>query len=238
VASLVVAMVLAVLTPVVSGPMTGPAEAGYQKWTSYKKYVGLTGQRKIAKHLCIEWHVKGYLKFGVKDYGKEGNLYYRNPRLLNPKVSIYAYDRCVAHYYDYREKRSFYGADLAGIAYGSNDETCDWNPSYAAGFPWGVSVGVTPECGKTRRGRDFKARVEPNKKVHSVYLRVVGVAGKWSANGRTRGVEDGGFYHPLCYTFQTRFTIYRRAGSSAGAIQAAGRRASMCVNIWDGASFR
>lgn len=238
VAAALVTMLVAVLAPVTSGSMVAPADAGYMKWTKWKKYVDLSGQKKIADHYCVEWHVKGYLKFGVKDYGKQGNLYYRTPRLVNPTVSIYAYDRCVAHYYDYRQDRSFYGADLAAVVYGSNDETCDWNASYGAGFPWGVSVAVTPECEETKRGRDFKARIEPNRKVHHASMNVVGVAGQWDSSGRTRAVEDGGYYHPLCYTFQVRFTIYRRSGDGASGTTASGRRTATCVNIWDGASFR
>jgi hypothetical protein len=228
---------LVVLATVLAAPVS-PATAGYEKWTTFSRGVVLDGQRKIAKHLCIEWNIKGTVKLRVKDYGKDGWIYYKTPRLVSPTVSIYAYDRCVGHYYDYRRKRTFYGADLAAIVYGSNHETCSWNPSLGLGFPWGVTVGVTPQCGqKTSEGRGFQGRIEPNKAVHGAYLRATGTATTWYDGGQARVLVDGSKTHNLCFAFQAKFTVYRQSGSTAGGVVSSGARTPWCFNIWDAASF-
>jgi hypothetical protein len=230
------AAALALLASLLSGAPSSAADQG--EWYGFKHRVMLDGQRKVAKGLCIEWKLAGALKFTVKHYGRQGNLYYKRPRLVDPVVSIRAYDRCVNSYTDYRERRRFYGADLSARTYGSTDETCDWNPSVSAGWPWAVNVTLTPECGnktKTRRGK--QVRVEPNRRVHHVYMDVNGVATRWDASGRTRAVEDGGFKHWVCFSHQVFFTIYRSSGDSAGGIKDKGRREVDCVNIWEATPY-
>lgn len=230
------AVTLALLVSLLSAAPSSAAEEG--EWYGFKHRVMLDGQRLVAKGLCIQWNLVGDLKFTVKHYGSQGNLYYKNPRLVDPVVSIRAYDRCVNSYTDYRERRRFYGADLRARTYGSTEETCEWNPSVSAGWPWGVSLSVTPECGedtKTRRGQQL--RVEPNRRVHHVYMDVNGKATQWDASGRTRAVEDGGFKHWVCFSHQVYFTIYRSSGDSAGGIKDKGRREIDCVNIWEATPF-
>lgn len=234
-------VLLAVL--VLLGALTmAPSQARdytYGDYYPWSHYVHLQGQNKLADTgLCVEWHLKGHLRLDVAHYGRNGNLYYRNARFVDPEVSVYTYDRCVSSYTQYRESRRFYGASVTGQVYASSKDTCSWNPSISAGFPWGFSVSVTPRCGdSTRTGKGFQGRFDPNRSVKFVRYLESGRAVQWKDKGRTRAVETGGFTKWLCFDYRAQWKIYRRSGGGSVGMGDKTRWWSDCFNIWEATPY-
>ena len=192
-----------------------------------------SGQTKVATGLCIEWHVNGTLRFTVEHWHNPDAVQWKNPRLVSPTVTIYAYDRCVGHYYDYRKNKTFYDARIGGRIWGSNkDEACHYNPSLSAGFPWGVSVSVTPTCGSTKTGYHFTARVQPPHAIHSASYHVKGIAAEWKITDKTQVNWDNGRTHYVCFNANANFTIWRSSATSASGVSAKGQPNGPCINMY------
>ena len=215
-----------------------PAQARSSYYV-YRHPVFLTGQKKLGDTgLCVEWRFQGSLRLDVQDNGKANYLYYKNPRVVDPEITVRLYDRCVSSYQDYRVAKSFYGADVRGIIYGANKETCSWNPSISASLPYGLSVSASPHCdGNDKVAKGFQGRFSPGTAVKYVRYVESGWAAKWNDSGSTRYIYDDGWKHYLCWDYRVAWKIYRREGSGAVGISDKSRWWSDCFNIWEATPY-
>jgi len=217
-------------------PPAGASTAG--QWFTWSQDVSLTGQKWDANaRTCVEWHFRGKIKFSAIYYTHFGNLSgirWKNPRLVDPTISISTYDRCVSHYYDYRKKVLFNQLQVGGRIYGSNDEACEYNTDFTLSLPWGIAMNVTPECGSVKTASHWNAKSTQTSpaSLNSTSFTVSGKQAQWSIDDSTQQSFDEGRVHWVCFSGGVSYRLWRIVGSSDNVYAGRGKAAE-CINMYD-----
>lgn len=100
--------------------------------------------------MCIWTTFRGTVKATRYRYpASEGPFWVvdlKKPRLTEPRVSVTFRTSCA----DGAALKSRHAADTVRYAVMAYGYTCDYDPTYSVSAPWGLSVGVTPDCGDER----------------------------------------------------------------------------------------
>jgi hypothetical protein len=118
------------------------AAVAAQTWTTRSKaYLVAQDFSSSALAMCVHVEVDGTIQYQIGSSVSGTYHQYRNPKLLNPSISAYTKSSCS------RTAGSVYTATGADLTQRWYVHSCGWHPSISVGFPWSVSVSVTPNCG-------------------------------------------------------------------------------------------
>jgi hypothetical protein len=157
----------AVITGLVSALLVAlPAtEASAVSWKPHTKSYSKTSKFyfKPLKR-CIRTTLTGKVsfKFAKISGGKSGTRYtYKDIKIVNPKMVVKVLTKCKGG-----KAAKLSKAQLTQRWYESRK--CSLNVGVAAGYPWGVTLIPTKECGKRKAGV-LKTTYSPNKSKYTQY---------------------------------------------------------------------
>ncbi|WP_406036020.1 hypothetical protein OG801_13020 [Nocardioides sp. NBC_00163] len=129
----------------VAAPMIGAQSA--EAATTYSRSF-TTSQSKTVANRCVRVTLSGTMLFQRKvaaTHGISTMVVYVNRKVTKPRVRVYTYaGPCTTK----KPRRSI--AKLS-VTQRWSDHSCNGNLSVSVGFPWGVSVGASPTCGREER---------------------------------------------------------------------------------------
>lgn len=91
---------------------------------------------------CIVVTLSGKITYDLKS--ETGGMYYRNRKLLAPKVTVATTNHCGS------TSQSRMTVSKLTVTQAWYDDVCSLNGGISAGYPWGVSASVTPVCGNVK----------------------------------------------------------------------------------------
>lgn len=97
-------------------------------------------------NFCAGIWVTGQLKADMYFTAIEGGAYatITNPRVVNPYMLVTIKKSCD----DNAAVKTYHQANVVNFRNYFYGYKCDYNPSFSASLPWGVGVGITPDCGQ------------------------------------------------------------------------------------------
>ena len=130
----------------------------------------------------------------------------KKPKISDPRVKVTLRRSCA----DGAALKARHAADTfryAGYVYGY---TCSYNPSYSVSAPWGVSVGVTPDCGDEKVA-GYGDTQQNTRSANTFRLATDGVAVGW--DGRD-WVYEGHGTAKVCTSVSGFFVLRDTQGST------------------------
>jgi hypothetical protein len=159
---------------------------------------------------CLWMTFKG--KLSAKRYrymASEGPFWVidlKEPRISDPTVKLSLRKTCKDGA-ALKRRHSANTIRYAGFVYGYK---CSYDPTYSVSAPWGVSVGVTPDCGDERVAKhgDFQRGTS---RAHTFRLHTDGVAVGW--DGRDWIYEGQGDVAKVCTSISGYFVLRDTKGA-------------------------
>jgi hypothetical protein len=179
--SLVVALLTSMLpvgAAVHAAPLSPTAPAGHSpdhlvETDSYSSY-RMAWVDKF--NFCLGIWVTGKIRADVYFTPIEGGAYatMTNPRVIDPRMLVTIKKSCD----DSSSVKTYHAANVVNYRTYFYGNKCDYNPSFSASYPWGVSVGITPDCGQKTVARYGETQTNA-RRAYRFELDTDGYAFKW-----------------------------------------------------------
>lgn len=213
---LVVALLISFL-PVASAHATSPsssarADHSPEHLVVTKSYSAYRMAWVDKFNFCLGIWITAKVRADVYFTPIEGGAYatMANPRVIDPRMLVTIKKSCD----DNAAVRTYHAANVVNYRNYFYGYKCDYNPSFSASYPWGVGVGITPDCGQ----KTVAKYGETNTRARRAYrfeLDTDGYAFKWDQ----RRTDTQPTTHKFCSSVSSFFVLKDTAGAVRRTVQ-------------------